>query len=64
MKPRPLAQPSDLDEGGNIEPSLGVPDHMTNQTQIGEGSASDVEDERDGREPENDNEPSLGSLDW
>jgi hypothetical protein len=56
------------EEGGDIEPSLGFLDHITNQTRICEGLPKsqfdcDREDEHDGLEPQEDDEPSLGALD-
>jgi hypothetical protein len=48
---------------GDAEPSLGAPEvgYLCSQTRWAQGRGDDLEDEHDGREPDVDDEPSLGS---
>lgn len=58
---------SDDEEGSDCEPeedepSLGFFDSRLNQAECYAGGAQDLEDEHDGREPDADGEPTLGST--
>jgi hypothetical protein len=51
------------EDAGDAEPSLGAPGpaYFASQTHWAQGRGDDLEDEHDGREPDVDDEPSLGS---
>jgi hypothetical protein len=52
------------EDAGDAEASLGAPEvgYLRSQTRWAQGRGDDLEDEHDGREPDVDDEPSLGSA--
>jgi len=59
----PLEDDAPYEDVGDDEPSLGAPGAAfhPNQSHWSQGAGDDCEDEHDGREPDVDDEPSLGS---
>lgn len=61
LEPDPDLEPDDdLEHGGDIEPSLGSV-HNRSQLAWAEGDSRDCEWDHDGREPDEDHEPTLGA---